>query len=160
MAHPLAEQVVQALGARGLTLALAETDTGGLIGSWLTDVPGSSRVFVGGVTAYHNPPKRDLLQVEAAILREHGAVSEAATLAMARGACAVLGTDLAVAESGITGPTGGSDARPVGTVWIACVGPGTQAVAERHCWSEDREGNKRRTVERALQMVLAAVERR
>ena len=158
MPEPLAARLVALLRERGLTLATAETDTGGLIGSWLTDVPGSSAVFIGGVTAYHSGPKMGLLGVPRALLHEHGSVSAAAAHALAEGARRALGADIAVAESGITGPTGGSDARPVGTVWIACAGPGARLVAERRVWILDREGNKRRTVVRALQMVIEAAQ--
>ncbi len=156
MPEALARAVIDALKAAGLTLATAETDTGGLIGSWLTDVPGCSAVFVGGVTPYHNGPKTTLAAVPSALLKRHGSVSEEAAIALARGARDALGTDIAVAETGITGPSGGSDERPVGTVWIACAGPGERIVAERQVWRRDREGNKRLTVERALQLVLEA----
>ncbi len=158
MPHDLAAATVDLLAARGLTLALAETDTGGLIGSWFTDVPGCSRVFLGGATPYHNAPKRRLLHVPAATLERHGSVSEEAALAMARGARDALQSDIALAETGITGPTGGSTDHPVGTVWIACVGPGDRSVAERHVWDGDREGNKRRTVERAFVLIQEAAQ--
>lgn len=153
MPHPLAEALVTLLAARRLTLALAETDTGGLIGSALTDVPGSSAVFLGGATPYHNAPKRRLLGVPAEILQRHGAVSEEAVRAMALGARRAFAADIALAESGITGPTGGAPGRPVGTVWIACLGPGDRSVAERHLWSGDREACKRQTLDRALRLL-------
>lgn len=158
MPHPLAEALVALLTARRLTLALAETDTGGLIGSALTDVPGSSAVFVGGVTPYHNAPKRRLLHVPADLLQRHGAVSEEAVRAMALGARKAFAADIALAESGITGPTGGAPGRPVGAVWIACLGPGDRFVAERHVWTGDREACKRQTLERALRLILEAAQ--
>ena len=158
MPHPLAEALVALLTARGLTLALAETDTGGLIGSALTDVPGSSALFVGGVTPYHNAPKRRLLDVPAGLLRTHGAVSEEAVVAMAHGARVAFATDIALAESGVTGPSGGTPDRPVGTVWIACLGPGDRLVAERHLWPGDREACKRQTLDRALHLILEAAQ--
>lgn len=156
MAEALAQEVVDLLSERGLTLATAETDTGGLIGHWITDIPGCSRAWIGGASPYHNHPKMDLIGVEREVLREHGSVSEEAAVAMARGVRDTLNADIGVSETGITGPTGGSAERPVGTVWIACVGPGERVIAERHVWSEDREGNKRLTAVRALELVRDA----
>ncbi len=156
MAEALAQEVVDLLIERGLTLATAETDTGGLIGHWITDIPGCSRAWIGGANPYHNHPKMDLIGVEREVLREHGSVSEEAAVAMARGVRDTIKADIGVAETGITGPTGGSEERPVGTVWIACVGPGERVVAERHMWPEDREGNKRLTAVRALELVRDA----
>ena len=158
MAEALAQIVVDTLTERGLTLATAETDTGGLIGHWITDIPGCSRTWIGGASPYHNHPKIDLIGVDRELLREHGSVSEEAAVAMARGVRDTLNADIGVAETGITGPTGGNEERPVGTVWIATVGPGDRVVAERHVWAEDREGNKRLTAIRALEMVLAAAQ--
>lgn len=158
MAEALAQTVVETLTERGLTLATAETDTGGLIGHWITDIPGCSRAWIGGASPYHNHPKIDLIGVDRELLREHGSVSEEAVVAMARGARDTLNADIGVAETGITGPTGGSEERPVGTVWIATVGPGERVAAERQVWTEDREGNKRLTAIRALEMVLAAAQ--
>ena len=154
----LARRAVAALSGAGLTLSTAETDTGGGIGGALIDVPGVSAVFPGGVTAYANRPKIALLGVPESILREHGAVSEGAVLAMAAGARQAFGTQIAIAESGITGPGGGSAAHPVGTVWIACLGPGTRRVVERQVWAGDRAANKASTVRRALELVIAAAE--
>ena len=156
MAEALAQEVVAALIERKLTLATAETDTGGLIGHWITDVPGCSRAWVGGASPYHNQPKIDLIGVDRALLRAHGSVSREAAAAMARGVRDALQADIGVAETGITGPSGGSAERPVGTVWIAVAGPGEHAAAECCVWSEDREGNKRLTAVRALELVLAA----
>lgn len=156
MPDALAQAVIEACVAAGLTVGACETDTGGLIGSRFTDVPGCSRVFIGGIVPYHNPPKQRLAGVPDALLKQHGSVSEQAAVALAQGARDALQTDIAVAETGITGPTGGSAERPVGTVWIACVGPGDRVVAERHVWTDDREGNKRRTAERALELVRDA----
>ena len=158
MSQPLAEALVAALIDAGLTLSTAETDTGGLIGHWITDVPGCSRAWLGGAAPYTGSSKTELTRVPEAILREHGSVSEEAALAMAAGLREALGTDIGVSETGITGPTGGSGERPVGTVWIACVGPGERVRSERNVWDADREGNKRRTAERALEMVREAVD--
>ncbi|MDE2640737.1 MAG: CinA family protein [Chloroflexota bacterium] len=154
----LAARAVAALTEAGLTLSCAEADTGGGIGAALIDVAGVSRVFRGGVIAYANGPKRDLLGVPDATLRAHGSVSEETTLAMAEGARRVFATDVAIAQSGVTGPGGGTPERPVGTVWIACAGPGERRVLERHVWPRDRAGNKQATIIRALEMLLEAAQ--
>ena len=159
MAEELAQNVVDTLVERELTFATAETDTGGLIGHWITDIAGCSKAWIGGASPYHNHPKIDLIGVSRDLLREHGSVSEEAAVAMARGVRDTLKADIGVAETGITGPTGGSEGRPVGTVWIATVGPGDAVAAERHVWTEDREGNKRLTAVRALEMVISAAAR-
>ena len=154
----LAAQAVEALRSQHLTLSTAETDTGGGIGAALIDVPGVSAVFRGGATVYANAPKQAILSVPAETLQAHGSVSEEAVLAMAAGAREVFATDIAVAESGITGPGGGGAERPVGLVWIACVGPGERRVLERHVWSGDRVGNKESTIRRSLELAIEAAE--
>jgi nicotinamide-nucleotide amidase len=116
----LAAIVLDAARARGVRLAVAESCTGGLVGARLTEVPGSSEVFVGGVIAYDNGLKRDLLGVPAPMLETHGAVSEPVARAMAEGAAQRFGAGAAVAVTGIAGPGGGTEAKPVGTVWMAC----------------------------------------
>ena len=158
MAEAIAQQLVDTLAKQGLTLATAETDTGGLIGHWITDIPGCSRVWIGGASPYHNHPKIDLIGVSRDLLREHGSVSEEAAVAMARGVCDTLNADIGVSETGITGPTGGSESRPVGAVWMACVGPGDRVHAERQVWDSDREGNKRLTAIRCVELVLEAAQ--
>ena len=158
MPHPLAIEVVRLLIERGLTVASAETDTGGLIGSWFTDVSGSSKTFRGGATLYANPPKEKVLGVPHHTLATVGSVSEATVLALAQGARAAFDADIALAESGITGPSGGSETNPVGTVWLACLGPGVRCVTERQVWSGDREANKHATVLRAFALIQAAAQ--
>lgn len=115
----LAVRVVERLRASGLTLATAESCTGGGVGDAVTAIPGSSACFLGGVIAYANEIKAGLLGVPPATLVEHGAVSEPVAMAMARGACAALGSDLGVGITGLAGPGGGSAEKPVGTVHIA-----------------------------------------
>ena len=115
----LASALLAECRARGRTFAVAESCTGGLVGGMLTAVAGSSDVFVGGWITYSNELKERELGVPAATIAAHGAVSADVALAMAQGACRASGASLAVAITGIAGPGGGSDAKPVGTVWIA-----------------------------------------
>jgi nicotinamide-nucleotide amidase len=116
----LAALVLDEARSRGLRLAVAESCTGGLIGARLTEIPGSSEVFVGGVIAYDNSIKVDFLGVSEAVLAEHGAVSEPVARAMAEGAARRFGVDGALSVTGVAGPGGGSAEKPVGTVWMAC----------------------------------------
>ena len=111
--HHLAAQVVEACTAQGLRLGTAESTTGGLLGHLLVSVPGASKVFIGGVVAYHGHPKMNLLHVERATLKEYGSVNTHTTLAMAEGALEQLEVDIALAESGIASPTDNPD-RPGG----------------------------------------------
>lgn len=111
-------ELISRLRERGMTIATAESCTGGLIGKRITDVPGSSDVYLGGVIAYANSVKTAALNVSPDTLREVGAVSERTALEMARGARALTGADIAVSTTGIAGPGGGTPNKPVGTVWI------------------------------------------
>lgn len=112
-------EVGELLGLEDYTLATAESCTGGLLASTLTDVSGSSEWFRGSVVAYSNEVKQSLLGVPEQALVEHGAVSEAVVKAMAEGVKQTVGADVSVAISGIAGPTGGTPDKPVGTVWMA-----------------------------------------
>jgi nicotinamide-nucleotide amidase len=124
--EPVEVTVVRALEARGVTLALAESCTGGLIGARLTELAGVSRVLRGGVVCYHNELKVGLLGVPEAVLAAHGAVSEPVARAMAEGARRVGGADLGLAVTGVAGPDGGTAEKPVGLVYVACAdGRGT-----------------------------------
>jgi nicotinamide-nucleotide amidase len=114
----LAAVVLQLARERGLRLSVAESCTGGLVGTRLTEIPGSSDVFEGGVVCYSNKLKTELLGVPATLIAEHGAVSEPVVRAMAEGARERLGADLTAAVTGIAGPGGGTPEKPVGTVWI------------------------------------------
>lgn len=152
-----AERLVRAAREAGVTIGTAESCTGGLIGAALTSVPGSSAVFPGGLVTYSNQLKQQLLNVPASDLREHGAVSEVVARAMAQGARRALGCDYAVAVTGIAGPGGGSEAKPVGTVHVAVAGP--EGVSAWHdVWSGlDREGVREATVDAALSRLLDAL---
>jgi nicotinamide-nucleotide amidase len=117
------ELVLSLMGARGLRLATAESCTGGLVAARLTSVPGSSASFVGGIVAYADEVKRNQLGVPEALLVEHGAVSAEVAGAMAEGARAALGADVAVAVTGVAGPGGGTPEKPVGRVYLHAIGP-------------------------------------
>ncbi|MCC7517492.1 MAG: CinA family protein [Pseudomonadales bacterium] len=114
-----AAELLELLAAQGKTLACAESCTGGLIASMLTEQPGSSRVFTAGFITYSNAMKQAMLGVSETTLQAHGAVSEQTVCEMAAGALQRSGADYAVAVSGIAGPDGGTKEKPVGTVWIA-----------------------------------------
>jgi nicotinamide-nucleotide amidase len=151
----LAALVLEEARSLRLRLAVAESCTGGLVGARLTEIPGSSEVFLGGVIAYDNGVKRELLGVPEALLQEYGAVSEAVARVMAEGIAQRLDADVAVSVTGIAGPAGGSDAKPVGTIWIACT---------HHNVTEARRlrfaGNRQEIRARAAQAALHLVHRR
>lgn len=138
MAEP-ERRIVEGYTARGLTLALAETDSGGLAGSRITDIPGSSKVFPGAVTAYSNRVKMHVLGVPEDLLRAHGSVSAECVLAMADGVRRVVGADVGVAASGIAGPTGGSAEKPIGTVFIAISRAGERRAQRLHLAGDRRQ---------------------
>jgi len=152
--HELAQAVGQALTARGWMLGCAESCTGGLLSSVLTDASGASAWFGGGVVAYAYAVKRDVLGVPQAVLDAKGAVSREVVLAMAKGARGVLRADVAVAISGIAGPSGGTPQKPVGTVWMAWEGPDVAEV-KRFQFAGDRLAIKRLAVREAMAGLLA-----
>ena len=141
------------LRQRGLKLALAESCTGGLIGNRITDVPGSSEYFIGGIVAYAYEAKVALLNVSWDILHTYGAVSKETVLQMARGARDALSTDIAVSVSGIAGPGGATVDKPVGTTWVGLVAGDGEWAHEFH-FDGDREQNKLYAADAALQMLL------
>ncbi len=143
--------------ARRLTLAVAESCTGGLIGHRLTNVPGSSEYFLGGLIAYSYLAKEKLLGVQHKTLEAFGAVSEQTAREMARGACRVLGADMAVAVTGIAGPGGATPDKPVGLTWVALCAPGFER-AESYIWAGNRQDNKEASAEAALRLVLDYLE--
>jgi nicotinamide-nucleotide amidase len=145
----LAAVVIDACRGRGLTIAVAESCTGGMLGERITRIPGSSDAFVGGVIVYANELKTRLLDVPAAMLREHGAVSEQVALAMADGACAEASVQVGVSITGIAGPTGGSAEKPIGTVFIACIGPSKRMV-EKYLFGGTREQIQESAAQAAL----------
>jgi nicotinamide-nucleotide amidase len=139
-----AQLLTSALLAGRSRLAVAESCTGGLIGKYMTDIPGSSHVFWGGFLAYSNEAKRRLLGVSESTLAEHGAVSEPVVAAMARGAVDVSRVEAGLAVSGIAGPEGGTEEKPVGTVWIAVALKGGACEARLFAFSGSRDMIRRR----------------
>ena len=147
----LAAVVLEQLRSRKLTLAVAESCTGGMLGERITAVPGSSDAFVGGVIAYHNDVKLQALGVSAEDLERHGAVSEQVARQMASSVRTRLGADVGVAITGIAGPGGGTPEKPVGLVWIAVDGP--ESKARRFHLIGDRAEIRQRATQAALEMV-------
>ncbi|MAR07881.1 MAG: competence/damage-inducible protein A [Cyanobium sp. NAT70] len=147
----LASVVLRLLRDAGQTLAVAESCTGGALGAAVTAVPGSSQVFLGGVIAYSNAVKEQLLSVPSQVLAEHGAVSDPVVIAMAQGVRQRLGSDWAVAISGVAGPGGGDPEKPVGLVHLAVAGPdGCEAISQRFGDRRGRQAVQQLSVIRAL----------
>ncbi len=154
----LVEEAIVAWCLRsGKTLATAESCTGGLISHRITNVPGASAVFLGGVTAYSNTVKTVMLDVPSQILAAVGAVSEAVAIAMAAGARTRLGADYAVAVTGIAGPGGGTPEKPVGTVYMAAAGPAGHRTQHAR-FHGNRAVIKEQTADGALHLLLELLE--
>jgi len=148
----LAAAILDLLRARTLRLAVAESCTGGLLGARITAVPGASDVFVGGVVAYDDTVKRELLGVSPTLLERHGAVSEEVVSAMVAGAQQRFGVDAALAVTGIAGPGGGTKEKPVGTVWLAArLGQETRAL--RRVFPGDRAEIRARAAQAVLDLL-------
>lgn len=154
----MSAELVKKSKAKELTLATAESCTGGLIGAAITSTPGSSSVFRGGIIAYHNDVKMCQLSVSAASLETDGAVSEPVAKQMAKGCREALGVDLAVSVTGVAGPGGGSVEKPVGTVWIGLAT--AESVTGKLHYFPDLSRNKVRdyTCLAAIQTLLDALD--
>jgi len=149
----VARALGRALGSRGWQMATAESCTGGLVGHLITQVPGSSDYFLGGIVSYSNAAKEDLLDVPAGLLERVGAVSAEVAEAMASGALARFpAAHLAVSVTGVAGPDGGTDTKPVGLTYVATALREGPAIVERHAWPHDRDGNKRASALAALEL--------
>lgn len=146
-----ASALIRLLSEQGLTVATAESLTGGLVCAALTDVPGSSAVVRGGVVSYATDVKASVLGVDAGLLARAGAVDPDVAVAMALGARRVLGTVLAVSTTGVAGPDP-ADGKPVGTVFVGVAGPGG-TVVEQHAFTGDRSAVRRATVVAALDLL-------
>ena len=157
MSLNLESRIGSLLRERGGTLALAESCTGGLISNRITNVPGSSDYFLGGIVAYAYQAKVDLLGVSWETLNMHGAVSREVVLEMAEGARKSLKAKLGASVSGIAGPDGGSPDKPVGTVWIAVAAPEGAWTREFH-FSGTREAIKSASADVTLQIILDYLE--
>ena len=151
----LVDALAVRLAGRGWTLAAAESCTGGWIAKCCTDQAGSSAWFERGFVTYSDRAKQDLLGVEAEVLQREGAVSGAVARQMAEGARRRAGVDVAVAVTGIAGPSGGSADKPVGTVWFGWAIGAEAAEAEKMLFSGNREAVRRQTVAHALDGLLA-----
>lgn len=155
----LALALGQNMRRQGARMAVAESCTGGLVAGALTEVAGSSDWFEGGVVAYDNRVKTGLLSVPAALLAEHGAVSQACVEAMVRGVCRLLDVSVGLAVSGIAGPTGGTPGKPVGTVWMAWE-VGGRVWSRRYVFSGTRRDVRLQSVRAALAGLLGHEKRR
>jgi PncC family amidohydrolase len=149
----LEQVLLERMGASGQTLALAESCTGGLVSHRITNVPGSSAFFNGGIVSYSNEAKMSLLGVSADTLQEHGAVSEETVLEMARGVRRALSADIGAAVSGIAGPGGATPGKPVGLVWISLSAPGFEG-AWRYLLQGDRASIKEQSAQAVLRHIV------
>jgi len=147
-----------ALRARSWRLATAESSTGGLIGHAITMVPGASAYYVGGVIAYSNQAKEVELSVPVELIAEHGAVSEEVAASMAHGVRRRFGVELGVAVTGIAGPEGGREGKPIGTHYVAVSLRGHSERVEQRIFTHDRDGNPAAAAMLALEMALAEIQ--
>lgn len=157
--EPLVQLVVRLQAIcldRGFTVATAESCTGGLVAKLITDVAGSSGYFRAGIVSYANDAKIHLLGVSDDLLAAHGAVSAQVARSMALGALERTGADLAVAVTGVSGPSGGSPAKPVGLTYVA-VADAAGVDVRRFVWSGDRAGNRESSARAALELMLERV---
>jgi len=150
------DELVAIAAERGLTLATAESLTGGAVASAIVAVPGASAVFIGGVVTYTADAKVSVLGVDAGLIAEHGIVSESVALAMAEGARELFGADIAVATTGVAGPEP-HDGKAPGTVCVASVGPAGQK-ATTNAFAGDREAVREASVGEALSLLAAVAE--
>lgn len=152
------EIIINQLIQNKLTLATAESCTGGLISHRLTNVPGASAVFMGGIVAYSNEAKKTFLGVSESTLSEFGAVSDPVAQQMAIGVCKQLQSDIGIGVTGIAGPTGGSPEKPVGLVYISVACPSRKIqVVKKYLFNGTRVEIKQQTSETALQLLLETI---
>lgn len=150
----LEEVVGRRLGEKSMTLAAAESCTGGLLASRITDVPGSSAYFLGGVVSYSNEAKENILGVPVSLLESHGAVSAPVVEAMASGVRKLSGADIGIGISGIAGPGGGTAEKPVGTVYIGLDSQDTGTASEKYLFGGSRDQIKNVSAETALDKIM------
>ena len=152
----LAEVVGRKLAEQNKTITLAESCTGGLVAKMLTDVPGASGYFHYGWITYSNNAKISQLNVPAELLEKHGAVSAEVSVAMAKGAKNIAGADYAIGITGIAGPTGATEQKPLGLVYISVDGP-DNCITERYLFAYERKFMRLRTAQTALNMLRNAI---
>jgi len=157
MTIPLEEKLREIFHVRGFKLSAAESCTGGLVSDRITNIPGSSEYFIGGVVAYAYEAKVNILGVSWDTLHAHGAVSEETVLEMARGARKIFDADVSVSVSGIAGPGGGMAEKPVGLTWFGLSAKDGE-WARHFIWDGDRIKNKHLSSEAALQFVVDYLE--
>ncbi|MDP6810962.1 MAG: CinA family protein [Kiritimatiellia bacterium] len=158
MSQVIEADIGQFLAERGLTLALAESCTGGLLSHRITMVPGSSAYFLGGVVSYANSAKQNVLGVDAEVLEAQGAVSEAVAEQMASGVRARFGADIGISVTGIAGPDGGSPGKPVGLVFMGFANTCGEVNVRRYKFEGDRLEIKNQTCQAALEWLQAYLE--
>lgn len=151
----LPREVGRIISGNGRTVAVAESITGGLVSSLITDVPGASAYFLAGFVVYSNSSKVSVLGVKESTLAEHGAVSEEVAREMARGARERSGADIGASCTGIAGPTGATPGKPIGLVHFA-VDDGSRCIAHREVFSGDRQRIKRAAADRLLELIIQA----
>ena len=150
----LSQQVGDMLRANNWTICTAESCTGGLIASTLTDLAGSSTYVMGGIVTYSNEAKMRMVNVKATTLQEHGAVSESTAHEMAVGVRDVFDTDYALSVTGIAGPGGGTPTKPVGLTFVGLARRDGLVIVQQHIWDADRMTNKQHSVHAALTLLL------
>lgn len=156
-----AVKVVKWLSEHGLTIAFAESCTGGMLSESITSVSGASKIYECGICSYSNRIKESILGVKSCTLREYGAVSEQTAIEMAKGVKALASSNIAVGVTGIAGPLGGTDEKPVGTVWVSVVTDNKTFAKNLMLYNRgdnlNRETIRRLTTYEALKMVLKAL---
>ncbi len=155
--YTLAQHLGERLNFRKWSLVTAESCTGGGVGQALTSVPGSSQWFDGGIIAYSNAMKQQLLNVDAALIANHGAVSEQIAMAMLEGVLRVTSASLAVSVTGIAGPSGGSEDKPVGTVCIA-YGSAHVRYAQTFHFDGDRQSIREQSINTCIKLILRFID--
>jgi len=153
----VAAELGAALRARAWRMATAESSTGGLIGHAITMTPGASDYYAGGVICYSNAAKEELLGVPADVIEAHGAVSEPVAATLAEGAADRFQAEVGISVTGIAGPEGGSDRKPVGTHYLGVARRGRPVRVEHHVFSHDRNGNRAAAAMASLELALAEV---
>lgn len=154
-----ADDILAACKKHGATLATVESCTGGLLSAMLTELPGSSSMFTHGFITYANAAKTELVGVDTALIKHHGAVSEAVARAMAEGALKASSATLAIAITGIAGPQTDGSKKPVGTVHFACAMRGKPTIHQHKIFAGDRSEIRLSAVDAALDMILAELKR-